>query len=93
MLDKKEMAKIYDTVISIPGMSDAVKIDLKIPRRNVLLLSKVIERGLLAKSPDDKSNDVLDIVSPAMLNELKGISEELLLKAGLSEVNEKLKTF
>ena len=60
MLAKTDVARIYDTVLSIPGMSDNVKIAFNIPRKNVLLLSKVIERGLSLKDPDDKSNNVLD---------------------------------
>ena len=62
MLAKTDVARIYETVLSIPGMSDNVKIAFNIPRKNVLLLSKVIERGLSLKDPDDKSNNVLDIV-------------------------------
>ncbi|MCW3108613.1 MAG: hypothetical protein JWQ09_3119 [Segetibacter sp.] len=36
MLVKTEIARIYDTVLSIPGMNDNVKIAPKIPRKNVL---------------------------------------------------------
>ena len=86
------IAKVFDTVISIPGMSDNVKIQLSIPRKNVLLLSKVIERGLAGK---DGLNDdsILDIAPKETMEELNAISEELLKKAGLIEMNEKLKTF
>ncbi len=49
MFSTTDIAKIYDTVLSIPGMNETVKIDLRIPRKNVLLLLKVIERGLLIK--------------------------------------------
>ena len=86
------IAKVFDTVLSIPGMSDNVKIQLSIPRKNVLLLSKVIERGLAGK---DGLNDdsILDIAPKETMEELNAISEELLKKAGLIEMNEKLKTF
>lgn len=47
MITKNEVAKVFDTVLSIPGMSENVKIDLKISRKNVLLLSHFIEQGLL----------------------------------------------
>jgi hypothetical protein len=43
-------------------MNETVKIDLKISRRNVLLLNSVIERGLTVKDSDDKSSNLLDIV-------------------------------
>lgn len=86
------IAKIFDTVLSIPGMNDNVKIQLSIPRKNVLLLSKVIERGLYANDSSDENN-ILDIASKETLAELTEISNDLLKKAGLIEMNEKLKTF
>ena len=49
MLAKNEVAKVYDTVLSIPGMNQNVKVNLQISRKNLLLLSKVIERGLNGK--------------------------------------------
>ena len=86
------IAKVFDTVLSIPGMNDNVKIQLTIPRKNVLLLSKVIERGLNIKDSAEESN-ILDIAPKETLQELTAISDELLKKAGLIEMNEKLKTF
>lgn len=86
------IAKIFDTVLSIPGMNDNVKIQLSIPRKNVLLLSKVIERGLYANNSSDENN-IFDIASKETLVELTEISSDLLKKAGLTEMNEKLKTF
>ncbi len=53
MLNKTDLAKVYDTVLSIPGMNETVKIELKIPRKNVLLLSKVIERGLVQEGEEN----------------------------------------
>lgn len=86
------LAKVFETVLSIPGMSDNVRIQLTIPRKNVLLLSKVIERGLNVKDSAEGSN-VLDIAPKETLQELTAISDELLKKAGLIEMNEKLKSF
>ncbi len=92
MLAKTDVARIYETVLSIPGMSDQVKIAFNIPRKNVLLLSKVIERGLSLKDPDDKSNNVLDIVPKETLQELLLLSSDILNKAGLTEMNQKLQS-
>jgi hypothetical protein len=86
------IAKVFDTVLSIPGMNDNVKIQLSIPRKNVLLLSKVIERGLNVKNSEEESN-ILDIAPKETLQELTALSDELLKKAGLIEMNEKLKMF
>ncbi|MEO6730738.1 MAG: hypothetical protein ABIN01_05940 [Ferruginibacter sp.] len=92
MLAKTDVAKIYETVLSIPGMSEPVKIALTIPRKNVLLLSKIIERGLAAKDADDKSTNILDIVPKETSQELLSLASELLNKSGLTELNQKLQT-
>lgn len=89
MLTTTDVARIYDTVLSIPGMNDHVKIDLKISRKNVLLLNSVIERGLMVKE-DDKTQGLLSGVSKETLQELKDFAGECLQKAGLVELNEKL---
>ncbi len=62
MLTTTDVAKVYDTILSIPGMNETVKIDMKISRKNVLLLNSVIERGLTVKNADDKSSNLLDVV-------------------------------
>jgi len=93
MLQKNDMARIYDTVLCIPGMNESVKVNLQTTRKNLLLLNKVIERGLNAKDPDDKSVSILDIIPKESLQELSAIAADLLTKSGLSEMNEKLKSF
>ena len=86
-----DVAQVLDTVLSIPGMNDVVKIDLKISRKNVLLLNHVIERGLSAKD-NDKPSVLMTSVPEENLQELKFFGEECLQKAGLIELSEKLKT-
>jgi hypothetical protein len=93
MLPKNEIAKVYDTVLSIPGMNENVKLNLQTSRKNLLLLSKVIERGLNGEKTDDKSIAILEIIPKEILQELSQIAGELLSKAGLTEMNDKLKTF
>ena len=92
MLTTNDLAQVYDTILSIPGMNETVKIDLKMSRRNVLLLNRVIERGLNPK-PDDKASNVLQIVSEDALRELTLLADDCLKKAGLTELSEKLKSF
>ena len=92
MLTTNDMAQVYDTILSIPGMNETVKIDLKISRRNVLLLNRVIERGLTLKQ-DDKSSNLLDIIPEDTLQELTSMADDCLKKAGLIELSEKLKSF
>lgn len=93
MLPKNDVAKVYDTILSIPGMNEDVKVNFKTSRKNLLLLNKVIERGLNGKETDDKSISILDSLPKETLQELGSISSELLHKAGLTEMNEKLKSF
>lgn len=89
MITKNEIAKVFDTVFSIPGMSEAVRIDLKISRKNVLVLSHFIEQGLLLEK--DPSS-FMGNISEEGLSEIKNISQECLQKAGLTELNQKLLT-
>ena len=89
---KTEIGKVYDTILSIPGMNDEIKISLKVSRKNLLLLNKVIERGLNGKETEDKSVSVLEIISKEDLKEIGCIATELLNKAGLIEMNEKIKS-
>jgi len=44
MLTENDAALVFDTIMSSPSMSEPVRIDLKISRKNVLLLHHVIER-------------------------------------------------
>ena len=82
------IARVFETILSIPGMNDNVKIQLSVPRKNVLLLSKVIERGLGKEGTED--DNILNITPKETIEELTTISSELLEKAGLTEMNQKL---
>lgn len=83
------VAQVFDTILSTPGMSEVVKIDLKISRKNVLLLNGVIERGLSAEA--DEKSGLLANVPKEDLQELKILADEALQKAGLVELSEKLR--
>lgn len=89
MLSTTDVAKVFDTILSIPGMNETVKIDMKISRKNVLLLNNVIKRGLAAKD-DDKSSNLLATVPSENLQELNSFADDCLTKAGLTELSEKL---
>ena len=86
-----EVAGVFDTILSIPGMNDTIKLDLKISRRNVLLLNSVIHRGLNLKDADDPTSTFLNVMPKKALQELSEISNECLRKAGLTELSDKLK--
>lgn len=84
-----DVAKVVDTVLSIPGMNEVVKLDLKISRKNVLLLNHIIERGLSPKD-NDKPSILMSSIQEENLEELRLFGEECLQKAGLIELREKL---
>ncbi|MEO8766396.1 MAG: hypothetical protein ABI416_19005 [Ginsengibacter sp.] len=90
MLTTNDVAKVYDTILSIPGMNETVKIDMRISRKNVLLLNSVIKRGLMLKD-DDKSGNLLESIPQETLQELGAIADDHLTKAGLTELSAKPK--
>ncbi len=86
MLNEKELALLYETLLSAPGMNDVVKLDLRIPRKNVLLRAKVIEKGLQTK-PVESLEGLLRAAGEGSQEALQQISSELLHKAGMSDMN------
>lgn len=89
MLSAKDVAIVYETLLSSPGMEDVVKIALSIPRKQVLLLSKVIEFGLSVK--DEKgAGGILSIADAETIKALRDIAADVLVKGNLSVMNEKL---
>lgn len=88
MLTENDAAQVFDTILSIPGMNEPVKIDLKISRKNVLLLHHVIERGLIENQ--GSPSVLLQRTGEENIAELKQLSADCLIRAGLTELNEKL---
>lgn len=88
-MNVNDVAKVFDTILSIPGMGEVVKIDLKMSRKNVLLLTQVIELGIAAKAED--KTGLLTSVPNEDLEELKILASDCLGKVGLNELSEKLK--
>jgi len=91
MLSVKEVAVVYETLLSSPGMNDTVRIALSVSRKNVLLLAKVMEMGMTMK--DDAKAGLLNFISQESLNDLTAISGDLLQKSGLTEMYDKLNSF
>lgn len=89
MLTTNEVAQVFDTILSSPGMNEAVRIDLRISRKNVLLLNHIIERGL-SSNGEEGSLSVFAAASGDTLEELKTLANDCLQKAGLVELSEKL---
>jgi hypothetical protein len=84
------LGKVYETLLCSPGMSEAVKIDVKINRKTVLLFNSIIENGL--SKDGGQASELLELVPHEDLGELKAFGEECLKKAGLTELSEKMKS-
>ena len=89
MLSTKDIAIVYETLLISPGMNETIKLTLHLPRKNVLLLAKVIELGLANKEGVGEQT-IVSIAAAETLTELSALSDELLSKAGLQEMNSKL---
>jgi hypothetical protein len=87
----KEKSKIFETVLSSPGMNEKCKIILMLSRQNILLLSRLIEAGLLT---DEQAfhDEIISALPKESLGEFKSIHEEILRKSDLTEFYEKLKS-
>lgn len=93
MRPDQELRQIYDTVFCMPGMNDKIKLSLQVSRRNILLLTKVIERDIQCKVAGEMKEGVIDVVFKESLEELTGFADDILEKSGLTVLNEKLKAF
>lgn len=86
----KEKSKIFETVLSSPGMTQKCKVNVVMSRQNILLLSRLIEAGLLT---DEQAFD--DVIIAALpkesLEEFRTVHEEILRKAGLIDFYQRLK--
>jgi hypothetical protein len=89
MLNEKEVMLICETLLSSPGMSDTVKIDLRLTRKQVLLLARIIEKGVQGKQ-SEQADSLTKAVGSGAMEELQKVIADLLQKAGLAEMNEKL---
>ncbi|MGN7820659.1 hypothetical protein ACTJJB_11035 [Chitinophaga sp. 22536] len=85
MLSAKDVVVVFETLLASPGMGDSVKLSVNQPRRLILLLVKVIDSGL-----KNREDSLLAGMDENTAGEIKGIADELLKKAGLTELNEKI---
>lgn len=87
----KEKSKIFETILTSPGMTEKCKVVLQLSRQNVLLLTRLIEVGLLTK--DSPIQDGIILAFPKeSTEEIKVIHEEILRKAELTEFYERFRT-
>lgn len=89
---KGEKAKVFEMILSSPGMSETCKLTLTVSRQNVLLLGRLMEAGFFseAKSFDD---EILAALPKESLEEMRQLQEEMLRKSNLTAFYERLKSF
>lgn len=88
-MNANDLKQVYGVLLSSPEMNVPVKIDVKINKRTVLLLSQVIDKGLNVKG-DHPGNGMIEAANKEELEELQKLSADCLEKAGLTEFSEKL---
>lgn len=82
--------KIFETILSSPGMQESCKIVLNPTRQTILVLVRLIESGIVNKGGKE-TDEMISFLPEVSLNDLKMISEELLNKGGLVDFYEHLK--
>lgn len=88
-MENANLKMVYETLLAAPGMSELVKVDLRVSRKIALFLVTVIEKGLNSK---EGSNDLLSLSKEATQSDLLEISTLILEKSSLTEMHDKLKT-
>ncbi|MDO6431547.1 hypothetical protein Q4E93_13160 [Flavitalea sp. BT771] len=84
----KEVAKMYDAVLSLRALHTNVKLDIRVPCRMVLLLAMAVEQGL---SVTDPGNLLKKIISEEDQGKLLELTAEMLKKAEVEDFHQKLK--
>lgn len=80
-----EVARVYETLLSAPGLDDAVRIDMKIPRRQLLIINHILNLPAIGKG-----SELLQHLDGAFFDGLKELGELLLERSALVEFNKKL---
>lgn len=78
---------LFETLLSSPGMTDTIKLNLKISRQTVLLLATAVQAGL---SSAESESSLLNFAEPSAAAELVNVVETVLEKAGLTQTSKKL---
>jgi hypothetical protein len=86
MLSGKEMNIVYE-MLSVFPLEEQVKVSFSVSRKIALLMAKTMELGVLSK---DDQPGLFSIADEGTLEELKKIPTEILAKAGLTNLNQKL---
>jgi hypothetical protein len=81
---KVELEKVYDTLLSSPGMGEMIKIDFKMSRKTILLMSHVMQKGIIKNVDEDL---LLKVIGKDSLEELKNVLDNCLEKGSLNQLH------
>lgn len=85
----KEKAKVFETILSSPGMNEKCKLVLQVSRQHIILLGRLIETGLLS-GKTELNDELISLLSKDAIEEFKIIHEEMLKKAELTDFYQRL---
>ena len=89
MENKIEINVLFETLLSSPGMNEQVKLDMKLTRKAILALAAGLQSGLAAAKQTPPS--LLFFSGEAVTADLAEFVENILSKAVLTDVNQKLR--
>ena len=84
----KELAKVYEALMSIKMLQSNVRLDLRVPARMTLLLAMAVDQAL---SGNDPGNTFRKLISEEDQGKLVELTMEILKKGELEEFYQKLK--
>lgn len=83
--------KIFETVLSSPGMNEKCKLVLSLSRQNILLLARLIEAGLLVEN-GGFGDEILTVLPQESVDQLRSVHGEMLQKSDLTDFYGRLKS-
>lgn len=83
-MNSEEKKRVYDTLLSAPGMEDEVRVDVRIPRKHLLLFNHILGLQVLPQA-----SELLKHVDADFFTAMKDLGARFLDKAGLADFNAK----
>src|SRR4051794_31947088 len=85
-------AKMFETILSSPGMSEKCKIILQLSRQSIVLLSRLVETGLEKNGDGENPDEILQFLPSGVREELQGVVLEALKKGALEDFYGRIKS-
>jgi hypothetical protein len=78
-------AKMFETILSSPGMNEKCKVVLQLSRQSIVLLSRLVETGLEKNVNSENEDEILQFLPTSVREELQGVVQEALKKGALED--------